>query len=102
MGCALYSEGRYIPNLELAHHPFGNGKTYEEYVGGRAFEKVGKKRWNKRVAKVLAQIDPIWNPRRIYVGGGNAKHVRVDLPSHVRITDNVAGLLGGIALWNQA
>jgi len=101
MGCALYVDGKYVPNLELAHHPFRKGKTYEEYVGGRALEKVGKKAWNERVAKVLAQIDPIWNPRRIYVGGGNAKHVRIDLPSHVRITDNVAGLLGGIALWNE-
>lgn len=101
MGCALYVDGKYVPNLELAHHPFRKGKTYEEYVGGRALDKVGKKAWNKRVGRVLAQIDPIWNPRRIYVGGGNAKHLRIKLPAHVRITDNVAGLLGGIALWNQ-
>lgn len=101
MGCALYVDGKYVPNLELAHHPFRKGKTYEEYVGGRALEKVGKKAWNRRVAKVLAQIDPIWNPRRIYVGGGNAKHVRLELPAHVHLTDNVAGLLGGIALWNE-
>jgi polyphosphate glucokinase len=101
MGCALYVDGKYVPNLELAHHPFRDGKTYEEYVGGRALEKIGKKKWNKRVGQVLAQIDPIWNPRRIYVGGGNAKHLRLDLPPHVRITDNVAGLLGGIRLWDE-
>jgi polyphosphate glucokinase len=100
MGCALYVDGKYVPNLELAHHPFRGKKTYEEYVGARALEKVGKKKWNKRVKAVLAQIDPIWNPRRIYVGGGNAKHLRLNLPAHVRITDNVAGLLGGIALWD--
>jgi polyphosphate glucokinase len=99
MGAALYNDGKYVPNLELAHHPFRGKKTYEEYVGGHALHEVGKKKWNKRVAKVLAQIDPIWNPRRIYVGGGNAKHLRLDLPSHIRVTDNVAGLLGGIALW---
>jgi polyphosphate glucokinase len=101
MGAALYNDGKYVPNLELAHHPFNGKKTYEEYVGARALEKVGKKRWNKRVAKVLAQIDPIWNPRRIFIGGGNAKHLRLNLPPHVRITDNVAGLLGGIALWQH-
>jgi polyphosphate glucokinase len=99
MGCALYLDGRYVPNLELAHHPFRNGKTYEEYVGRRALDKVGKKEWNKRVGKVLRQIDPIWNPRRIYLGGGNAKHLQIDLPKHVKVTSNVAGLLGGIALW---
>jgi polyphosphate glucokinase len=101
MGCALYLDGKYVPNLELAHHPFRRKKTYEEYVGGRALDKIGKKAWNKRVAEVLEQIDPIWNPRRIYVGGGNAKHLRLDLPPHVHVTDNVAGLLGGIALWEE-
>lgn len=102
MGCALYLDGKYVPNLELAHHPFKHGKTYEEYVGGRALDDVGKKRWNRRVARVLAQIDPIWNPRRIYVGGGNAKHLRLVLPNHVHVTNNLAGLLGGIALWRDA
>jgi polyphosphate glucokinase len=101
LGCALYHDGKYVPNLELAHHPFGDGKTYEEYVGARALKKVGKKKWNKRVARVVAQVLPIWNPRRLYLGGGNAKHVRVDLPGNVEITPNIAGLLGGIALWHD-
>lgn len=101
MGCALYVNGHYVPNLELAHHPFRGGKTYEEYVGGRALDKVGKKKWNRRVARVVAQIDPIWNPRRIYLGGGNAKHLKAKLPEHVKVTANIAGLLGGIALWRD-
>src|SRR4029079_17099043 len=45
MGCALYIDGKYVPNLELAHHPFRGKKTYEEYVGGAALEEVGKKKW---------------------------------------------------------
>lgn len=102
MGCALYNDGVYVPNLELAHHPFRGKKTYEEEVGDRALEEIGKKRWNERVGDVIAQIDPIWNPRRIYLGGGNAKHLHLELPKHVSITENVAGLLGGIALWRQS
>jgi polyphosphate glucokinase len=100
MGAALYLDGKYVPNLELAHHPFRGKKTYEQYVGGAALEKVGKKKWNRRVAEVIAQIEPIWNPNRIYIGGGNAKHLRLKRTPHVRITDNVAGLLGGIRLWD--
>jgi polyphosphate glucokinase len=99
LGSALFYEGVYVPNLELAHHPFRHGRTYEQYVGARALTAVGKKKWNKRVAKTLAQIEPIWNPRRIFLGGGNARHIEIELPAHVRITPNVAGLLGGIALW---
>jgi polyphosphate glucokinase len=102
LGCALFIDGKYVPNLELAHHPYRNGKTYEEYVGAAALKDVGKKKWNKRVQKILAQIEPTFNPRVIYLGGGNAKHLKCELPSNVKLTENIAGLLGGIALWNDA
>lgn len=101
LGCALYCDGRYVPNLELAHHPFRRGKTYEEYVGIKALEKIGKKKWNKRVAEVIEQVLPIFNPRKLYLGGGNARKLKLDLPPNVQITENVAGLLGGIALWHD-
>ncbi|WP_434387498.1 ROK family protein [Melittangium boletus] len=101
MGCALYVDGKYVPNLELAHHPFHGKKTYEDYVGQAALERVGKKKWSKHVHKVLEQIQPIWNPRRIYLGGGNARLIDFELPKNVTVTDNVAGLLGGFALWKD-
>ncbi len=101
MGFALFVDGRYVPNIELAHHPFRKGKTYEEYIGARALDEVGKKAWNRRVARVLAQIQPVFNPARVYLGGGNAKKLKMDLPVHVTVADNVAGLLGGIALWRD-
>ncbi len=101
MGCALFVEGRYVPNLELAHHPFKGRKTYEDYVSAQEREKVGNKKWNKHVAKVLKQVIPVFNPDRIYLGGGNSKHLRIDLPPHVKVTPNEAGLLGGLALWND-
>ncbi|HXX66547.1 MAG TPA: ROK family protein [Polyangiaceae bacterium] len=99
LGCALFYEGTYIPNLELAHHPFRRGRTYEEDLGEVALARDGRKKWIRHLAQALAVIDPIWNPDRIYLGGGNAKYVTVSLPPHVRLTPNLAGLLGGIALW---
>ncbi len=99
LGCAVYLDGKYVPNLELAHHPFRKRRTYEQYVGAPALDLVGKKKWNRRVRKVIAQVLPIWNPRRLYLGGGNAKHLQGELPPEVTIVANVAGLLGGIALW---
>ncbi len=101
MGCAIYVDGKYVPNIELAHHPLKGSKTYEDYIGQKALKKVGKKRWNKRVKHVLEQIEPIFNPTRVYLGGGNAKRIDFKLPPHVSVTDNVAGLLGGIALWHH-
>jgi len=102
LGCALYSDGKYVPNLELAHHPFAKGKTYEQWVGKKALEKLGKKKWNKHVEEVIAQVLPIFNPRKLYLGGGNAKKLKIELPENVVITENVAGLLGGIALWHDS
>ena len=101
MGCAVYLDGRYVPNLELAHHPFKKGLTYEDYIGARALDQIGKKKWNKRVKKVIEQVMPIWNPTRLYVGGGNSKHIKIELPENVEIISNVAGLLGGIKLWSD-
>jgi polyphosphate glucokinase len=102
MGCALYCNGQYVPNLELAHHPFAKGKTYEQYIGKKALEKIGKKKWNKRVEEVINVVLPIFNPRVLYLGGGNAKKLKITLPENVVVTENVAGLLGGIALWHDA
>lgn len=101
MGCAVFLDGCYVPNLELAHHPFKKGMTYEDYVGAQALDQIGKKKWNKRVAKVIAQVLPIWNPNRLYLGGGNAKHIKFELPPGVEIVPNVAGLLGGLRLWTN-
>jgi polyphosphate glucokinase len=101
MGAAIFSNGHLVPNLELGHHPLDEGKTYEELVGQAARKKAGSVEWNRRVALAIAQIMPIWNPRILYLGGGNAKKLTIDLPGNVRIVPNVAGILGGIRLWED-
>ncbi|MEW6730112.1 MAG: ROK family protein [Acidobacteriota bacterium] len=99
LGSALFVDGRLVPNLELGHHPFRKGFTYEEQVGRIALDEVGKKRWNRRVRRMIKLLDKIINYRTLYLGGGNAKKIEGDLPPNVRIASNEAGLLGGIALW---
>ena len=102
MGCALFVDGRYVPNLELAHHPFRRGKTYEEYVGLDALKKKGAATWNHHVKRVVEQVLPVFNPRRLYLGGGNATRLTLELPKSVKVVSNLAGLLGGIVLWRDA
>ena len=98
-GTALFINGHLVPNLELAHHPFRKGKTYEDDLGAAALKKVGKKKWNQRLAQALDTLDRVINYDHLYLGGGNGKKVTIELPSNVAIVSNVAGLLGGIALW---
>ncbi len=100
MGFGLYVDGRYVPNIELAHHPFRNRKTYEERVGNAALLRIGEQRWAGRVMKVVEQLAPIINYRKLYLGGGNSRLLDpAKLPENVVIVDNVAGLLGGLRLW---
>jgi polyphosphate glucokinase len=101
LGSALFVEGRLVPNLEVAHHRFRAGKTYEENLGKVALEDEGKKKWNKRLRKAIAELRSLFNFDHLYLGGGNAKKVDADLPQGVVLVSNLAGLLGGIALWRD-
>ncbi len=101
LGGALFIDGLLVPNLEIGHHPLRDGKTYEELVSDRQLKKIGKKRWRKRVAEVLEQVDLLFNCDLIHVGGGNAALLTKPLPPRVRIFDNVKGMTGGIRLWQH-
>ena len=100
-GSALFINGKLVPNLEMGHHPFRKGETYEEQLGRAALEKEGKKKWNNRLEKAIATLEHLFNYDTLYIGGGEAKKIEFDLPKNAKIVPNVAGLLGGIALWNQ-
>lgn len=101
LGSALYTDGHLVANLELGHHPLRKGKTYEEHVSDAELERIGKKKWRKRVKRVVDTIQPIFNPDRIYVGGGNARKLGDTLPPGVVRFDNVTGMEGGVALWGD-
>ena len=60
-GSALFLEGKLVPNLELGHHLFRKGETYEEQLGRRALDEVGSKKWNLRLEKAIASIQHLFN-----------------------------------------
>ncbi|MCL4448432.1 MAG: ROK family protein [Actinobacteria bacterium] len=99
VGTGLFANGKLAPHLELAHHPFHKGETYNEQLGEVALQAVGVKSWNKRVAKAIELLNILLNYDHLYIGGGNAKKLTLDLPSNVSTVDNLAGILGGIKLW---
>jgi len=101
MGTALFRDGELMPHMELAHHPMHKSKTYDEYVGDAAYKKIGKKRWNKRVGRALALLEALFSPDRLFIGGGNARNLEIELPENVTIGSNDAGLEGGAAVWRK-
>src|SRR5439155_8546731 len=44
MGSALFSNGKLAPHLELAHHPFHRGRSYEHELGERARRRFSKRK----------------------------------------------------------
>lgn len=101
LGSSLFIDGRLVPGLELAHHPWQKGKTYEDYLGKRGLRKHGRKRWNKLLEKAIVQIEALFNYDHLYIGGGNAVRIDFPLPKHVTRVPNEDGLLGGAALWHN-
>lgn len=101
LGSSLFIDGRLCPGLELAHHPWRRGKTYEDYLGRVGLEKYGRKRWCKLVAKAIEQTRELFNWDSLYLGGGNSPKIDIELPESVRIVSNEDGLLGGVALWHN-
>jgi polyphosphate glucokinase len=99
VGSALFINGTLVPNLELGHHPFRKGQTYEEQLGKIALEKTGKKKWNHRLGLAIRQLEKLFNYDHLYLGGGHSLKISIKLPDNAKIVSNVAGLLGGIALW---
>lgn len=101
IGTALYMDGHSVANLELGHHPFSKDRTYEECLGNAAMKKVGKEKWNRRLEKAITIWDRVFNYRMLYLGGGNARKIAFELPANAQKVPNIAGLLGGIALWRD-
>ena len=101
MGSALFTRGRLCPGLELGHHPFRKGKSYEEYLGRQGMKEIGPKKWNKILSKAIEQSAHTFNWDHLYIGGGNAKLVSFTLPKNVSLVSNQDGLLGGIKLWGD-
>ena len=98
-GSAIFQDGKLAVHLELAHHPCRNDQTYSEYVGEAARQRVGTKRWNRRVLRAVGLVRALLFFDHLYVGGGNSTHVNIPLGDDVSLVDNSAGLLGGIRLW---
>ena len=71
-GTALYWDGRLAPHLEVAHHPFRKGQTYEEQLGNAARKRIGNKKWTRRLERAIETLRALTHFDHLYIGGGNA------------------------------
>ena len=99
LGSALIVEGVLEP-MELAHLPYRKGRTYEDYVGLRGLERLGKTKWRKHVITVIEQLRHALEADYVVLGGGNSKLLK-ELPPGVRLGENSNAFLGGFRLWKE-
>jgi polyphosphate glucokinase len=99
LGSAMIVNGILEP-MELAHLGYKHGKTYEDYLGLRGLERLGKKKWRKHVAKVVKKLKAALEADYVVLGGGNAKLLK-RLPPGARLGSNLNAFLGGFRLWQK-
>ena len=85
--------------MELAHLPYKT-KTFEDYVGKRGLDRMGKKRWRAHVAAVVKALKAALVADYVVLGGGNAKLLK-ELPPGSRLGDNANAFRGGFRLWEK-
>jgi polyphosphate glucokinase len=98
LGTTLIADGIVEP-MELGHLPYRKA-TYEDYVGLRGLERLGKKKWRERAADVIERLAAALEPDDIVLGGGNAMHLK-KLPPKCRLGDNANAFVGGFRLWER-
>jgi polyphosphate glucokinase len=99
LGSAMVVDSLLEP-MEIAHLQYKKGKTFEDYVGLRGLKRLGRKRWRKAVADMVARLASSLQVDYVVLGGGNAK-LLARLPRRTRLGANANAFRGGFLLWKD-
>jgi len=99
LGSAMIVDG-VLEAMEVAHLPFKKGRTYEDYLGLRGLERMGKKKWRRQVVTIAEQLKNALGADYVVLGGGNAKLLK-ELPPGCILGDNATAFTGGYRLWDE-
>jgi polyphosphate glucokinase len=98
LGSAMIIDGVLQP-MELAHLPYKKA-TFEDYIGLRGLERMGKKKWRRCVVDIVARLFAAMEPDEVVLGGGNVKELK-ELPPGCRAGNNASAFCGGFRLWEK-
>jgi polyphosphate glucokinase len=97
LGSAMIVEGVLEP-MELAHLIYKKNKTYEDYLGIRGLERMGKKKWRRYVLEITEALKTALEADYVVLGGGNSKKLK-NLPPGAKIGTNENAFVGGFRMW---
>jgi len=98
LGTSMIVDGIIEP-MELGHLPYRK-RTFEDYVGQRGLDRLGRKKWQHHVETVVAGLSAALLPDYVLLGGGNVKQL-LQLPPGTKLGDNVNAFRGGFRLWED-
>lgn len=98
LGSALIVDG-VVATMELGHLHYAHGRSYGGCLGKQGRKRLGRKKWRRKVAKVVDGFRRALLPDTIVLGGGNARHLK-KLPARTRLGDNAKAFVGGFRLWD--
>jgi polyphosphate glucokinase len=103
LGCAIYDGGHLAPHLEMSQAPVRWGLSYDTYIGEHERRRLGDALWSRRIARVVDGLRPVFMWDRLYIGGGNSRHITpivlAKLGDDVVIVPNTAAMVGGARAW---
>lgn len=99
LGTALYIDGRLAPQIHFVPSPACRTERRGGDYGDATIRALGRKRWRARVAQLIVALRRLTNFERLYIGGGNAKYLQLDLPPDITIVDYSVALVGGARAW---
>jgi len=97
-GAAMVVDGVVVP-MELGIM-FYRGGTFEDFLGLRGLQRLGKKKWRKHVEDVMNHLVHALRLDDVVLGGGNVKKLKA-LPPGCRAGDNANAFIGGFRLWDR-
>ena len=99
LGMTLVRDGVVVP-LEVAHLPYREGKSYEDYLGERGLKRLGLSKWTKHLAIVVEMFLAALTSDYAVLGGGNVRLLK-ELPPKCRRGTNLNAFRGGYQLWQK-
>jgi polyphosphate glucokinase len=102
IGSAVFTEGILLPNTELGHIEL-DGREAEPWASAKARkeQKLGWKKWSKRVSAYLTYLSALFSPDLFIIGGGVSKkadkffpYIQSPTPFVAAELRNEAGIVG--------
>jgi hypothetical protein len=97
LGSTLIAEQVIVP-LELGRLTGPDGRDLGEVLGRKGMADIGKKAWRELVISTVEILTRAFVVDYVVLGGGNSKEFK-EVPSGIRLGNNLTAFRGGFRLW---